>query len=269
MWTTGRFIGIAIALVLYGGLSDVRAYEVDDVSNGATISGSVAFTGVVPAPKRFPVEKDQEVCGHERQLTEIAVQNGRLQGAVVVLEGVQRGKPFAAETYRGAPPGEGEFYYRAGATLSLDVLPKTCEFGPFTGVVALDEPVRFLNHDPMKHVLQTFSATGEKGRILRTIHNRDLRPGVTIERTFDAGKFKNSRVVRMACNRHDFMQNWLYVVETPYYAVSDAEGRFTIDQIPPGHYELIVWHPLLGEQRQAVEVGAGVGAEANFEFTEQ
>ena len=261
--------GLTIALVLIGGIHDLAAYEIGDISNGATISGRVAFTGTVPAPKRFAVEKDPEVCGHERELTEIAVQEGMLQGAVVVLEGVQRGKPFSAETYGGVSPGEGEFRYRAGATLSLEVLSKTCEFGPFTGVLALDVPVRFLNEDPMKHVLQTFSVTGDKGRILRTIHNRDLRPGVEIERMFDANKFKNSRVVRMACNRHDFMQNWLYVVDTPYYALSDAKGRFSIDQVPPGTYELIVWHPLLGEERQSVTVGAGTEAEAHFEYTEQ
>lgn len=263
------FAGMILVLALQGSMGEAKAYELAEVVNGATISGKVTFTGTVPAPKRFVVEKDPEVCGQERALIEVAARNGFLQGAVVVLEGVERGKPFPAGRYRGAPPGEGEFRYGGGEQLSLDVRAKTCNFGPFTGVLSPNEPVRFLNRDPMKHVLQTFSASGDKGRVLRTIHNRDMHPEMTIERFFSTSKLKTSRVVRIACNRHDFMQNWFYVVETPYYAISDQDGHFTIDQIPPGNYELVVWHPALGLKRKAVQVTAGGNVEVSFGFAQE
>lgn len=269
MKTKATLRRMALILGLCAMTSNAIAYEIAKVENGATISGRIAFTGSVPVPKQFVVEKDPEVCGHERELIELSAQDGHLQGAVVVLEGVKNGKPFAAGTYRGMPPGEGEFRYGEGAEMSLEVFPKTCNFGPYTGVLALNEPVRFLNRDPMKHVLQTFSASGDKGLILRTIHNRDIHPGVAIERSFDASKLKASRVVRIACNRHDFMQNWFYVVETPYYAISDQDGRFTIDQVPPGSYELVVWHPALGLKRQAVQVTPDENRKINVELVQE
>lgn len=267
-----RGIGYAAALLILamlGNTSETAAYVVADVENGGTITGRVTFEGTVPAPKRFEVEKDPDVCGRERSLIEVAAANGFLQGAVVVLEGVEKGKPFSTEGHRGSPPGEGAFQYSGGDRLSLEVHTKRCNFGPFTGVLAADEPVRFLNHDPMKHVLHSFSAFGEKGLILRTIHNRDIHPETPIERTFRATRLKTSRVVRITCNRHDFMQNWLYVVRTPYFSMTDHDGRFTIDEVPPGRYELIAWHPALGLKRQAVSVTAAGQVEASFGFSEE
>ena len=35
-------------------------------------------------------------------------------------------------------------------------------------------------------------------------------------------------------------------VNSPYYAVTDKQGRFTIDRIPPGTYQMVVWHPQSG-----------------------
>lgn len=40
-----------------------------------------------------------------------------------------------------------------------------------------------------------------------------------------------------------WMRGHLFVVEHPYYTHSDAEGRFTLTQVPPGCYELVCWLP--------------------------
>jgi hypothetical protein len=64
------------------------------------------------------------------------------------------------------------------------------------------------------------------------------------------------------------MQNWLYVVKNPYFAISNVEGKFVIDNIPPGHYTLRAWHPVLGLQEQEVNVTPGTASEINFAFSE-
>ena len=102
--------------------------------------------------------------------------------------------------------------------------------------------------------------------ILRTIHNRELRSNTVVERTFHSGTLKTNRVVGIHCNRHDFMQSWFYVVTSPYYSLSDQEGMFTIDQVPPGHYELLAWHPALGLKRQAVQLTERGEIETSVEF---
>jgi plastocyanin len=247
-------IGILANVFLLTGANMVHAYEVGEVHHGGAIYGQAIFSGTPPTPLRFTVDKNPEICGQERSLLKVETHNGLLAGAVVVLEGVKKGKPFPTQAFPGNLPGEGEFRYQGGRSLGLQVKAKGCNFGPFTGVIAADEAVQFENQDSIKHTLHTFVALDSKGTILRTVHNQDIHPEVSIHRTFDSGKLRGSHLVRVTCNRHDFMQNWLYVVDHPYFAISDKEGRFTIDRIPPGTYDLLAWHPILGEQRQEVRV---------------
>ena len=264
-----NIIGVMAGVLLIMGATPAQAYTVGKIQNGATIQGQITFSGPPPAPVQFAVEKNPEVCGQERNLLKVETHNGWLAGAVVVLEGVTTGKPFPTQSFRGPLPGEGVFRYQGGETLGLQVKTKECNFGPFTGVIAADESVRFQNQDSIKHVLHSFVSKDTRGRILRTVHNQDLHPHDEIARVFPSDKMEDGVVVRIICNRHDFMQNWLYVVDNPYYAISDEEGRFTIDQIPPGTYTLLVRHPVLGEQRQEVTVEARGDLQVGFAFVDE
>ena len=49
-------------------------------------------------------------------------------------------------------------------------------------------------------------------------------------------------------NVHGWMSGWIIAVAHPYYAVNDAEGRSTLEDIPPGTYKVECWQKLLGEQ---------------------
>jgi len=263
-------IGIMVSVfLLLSGATLAQAYEVVEVQNGGTLQGQVNFSGSPLSPVRFTVEKNPDVCGQERSLLKVETHNGFLTGAVVVLEGVKTGKPFSPKTFTGKLPGEGEFRYLGGESLGLQVKTKGCNFGPFTGVIAADEAVRFQNQDSIKHVLHSFVSKDTKGKILRTVHNQDLQPSDETDRVFPSSKMKDGVVVRIICNRHDFMQNWLYVVDNPYFAISDQEGRFTIDEIPPGTYTLLVRHPVLGEQRQKVTIEAQGDLQVGFQFVNE
>lgn len=254
------------ALVVCGCASVGLAYEVSEVVNGATIAGRIAFTGTPPAPRHFEVQKGPEVCGPERTLTKVEVQNGWLKGAVVVLEGVKQGKPFEPQHIKDMTPGEGEFRYAGGETLQLNVELQKCSFGPFTGVVMADTLVRFANHDAIKHTLHTYVLKGRHATILKTVHNQHLPPDSQTEKMFQSNTLHHARAVALTCDRHDFMENWLYVIESPYFAISDESGNFTIDQVPPGQYDLVVWHPVLGMQQHVVQIDAGGHLGANFTF---
>jgi len=257
-------LGLAIIM----GPSMAHAYEVEEVQKGGAIQGQVTFLGSQLIPVQFKVDKNPEVCGQERSLMKVDVRNGFLTGAVVVLEGVEKGKPFFPQTLAGAAPGEGTFQHQGGKSLGLQVHTKGCNFGPFTGVVAADQPIQFGNQDSIKHILHTFVAKGQNGSILRTIHNRDIQPDDEMQLTMSSKKLQDSRMVRFACNRHDFMENWLYVVKNPYFAISNEQGEFVIDNIPPGHYTLRAWHPMLGLQEQEINVEPEKALGADFAFSE-
>jgi hypothetical protein len=53
------------------------------------------------------------------------------------------------------------------------------------------------------------------------------------------------------------MEGWIYVVDNPYYAVTGPDGKFTIGDVPPGDYKLVIAQPYVGVVEQAVTVKAG------------
>lgn len=244
------------------------AYEVTEIDNGAIITGRVAFTGTLShAQTRFEVRKGPEICGAERVLNKVDVHQGLLKGAVIALEGVENGKPFASYQETATGQGEGRFHYTGGNTLNVDVQLKKCSFGPFTGVIMTDEAVRFTNHDSIKHTLHTYASKSRKANILRTVHTQSLRPDSQTEKVFSMKNLGRPRAVVLTCDRHDFMENWLYVVKNPYYAVSDESGNFSIDRIPPGTYALVVWHPVLGIKTQRVTLMPEEHVSIDFDLT--
>jgi plastocyanin len=58
----------------------------------------------------------------------------------------------------------------------------------------------------------------------------------------------------LLCNVHPEMEGYVYVVTTPYFAVSAKDGSYEINDVPPGKYTLKIWHEKLKGQELAVEV---------------
>ena len=68
--------------------------------------------------------------------------------------------------------------------------------------------------------------------------------------------FKKPGAVQLLCNIHSTMVGYIYVVDSPYYGQADASGAFTIRNVPPGEYEVQVWHEgSTKETRQRLAVG--------------
>ena len=259
-------VGLICFFCIFGSGPIAGAYEIIEIHNPGRILGTITFTGQVPAPRTFTVQKNPEVCGHERSLAKVSVKNGKLQGAVLALQHVKQGKAFQEKSYQAQSPGQGEFQYQAGDRLALDIQTKNCNFGPFTGVLARDEPIQFSNNDSIKHTLHTYVKRGTKATILKTVHNRGIPPAAAIEETFTNRTLPHPGVVAVTCDRHDFMENWLYVIDNPYFAISDENGNFAIEDIPPGNYRLVVWHPVLGTLSQTVTVSPQKDANVRFGY---
>ncbi len=240
-----------------------NGYKVVPVTNGGTISGKVTFTGKARPPKTFKVEKTPEVCGKDdRLLHEVAIKDGYLQDVVLVLEGVKEGKAYDSHVILGPPPGAREGTPGGIADFpGTDIKPLKCIFGAFTGVIADNSVLRFDNLDPVKHSPHTYEI---KGRVRKSLHNQDLEGNGKLELPI---KFKKGKVIKLECDQHPHMQNWFYRVDNPYYAFSSEKGTFQIDQVPPGKYKLIAWHPILGEKSAEVTIEANGKLNMDFEFS--
>ena len=240
-----------------------NGYKVVPVANGGIITGKIQFSGKARPPKTFKVEKTPEVCGKEdRLLHEVAIKEGKLQDVVLVLEGVKAGKPYDSHVILGPPPGEREGVPSGIADFpGTDIKPLKCIFGAFTGVIADNSVLRFDNQDPVKHSPHTYEI---KGRVRKSLHNQDLEGNGQLELPI---KFKKGKIIKLECDQHPHMQNWFYRVDNPYYAFSSEDGTFKIDQIPPGKYKLIAWHPILGEQSHEVSIEANGTVDLALEFS--
>lgn len=120
------------------------------------------------------------------------------------------------------------------------------QFAPQVLVVPVGTAVSFPNRDTVRHHVYSFSPV--KKFELKLYIGTPANPVV----------FDQSGIAVLGCNIHDQMVGWIVVVETPYYAMTDAQGRALIDA-PPGNYRLRSWHPGLpvgaAAQDQALELG--------------
>jgi len=106
-------------------------------------------------------------------------------------------------------------------------------FVPGVLAVRVNTLVNFPNSDDVRHHVYSFSPA--KKFELRLYHGKTADPVL-----FDqAGK------VALGCNIHDSMVGYIYVVNSEYFAVTDAKGKITLDKIPAGDYQLEIYHPKL------------------------
>lgn len=68
------------------------------------------------------------------------------------------------------------------------------------------------------------------------------------------------------CNVHAEMSCFAVALENPYFAVTDRDGKYVIEDVPPGTYVVKTWHEKLSEVSQEITVEAGKASTANFEL---
>jgi plastocyanin len=80
-------------------------------------------------------------------------------------------------------------------------------------------------------------------------------------------RFDNPGIVRVFCEIHSHMSAFILVFAHRYFAVTDADGSYRIDNVPPGSYNVFVWNESLPlESRRVTIPEAGGDVELNFSF---
>jgi plastocyanin len=93
-------------------------------------------------------------------------------------------------------------------------------------------------------------------------------------RSFDLGRYAVGRsksvrfdrpgIVRVFCDIHSHMSAFILVFTHPFYAVTDAEGHYRIDDVPPGNYSVVAWNEGLPSDTKPVSVADGGSTELDF-----
>ena len=200
-------------------------------TSAATIKGNVRYAGPRMEKKTFPVTIDQYLCGKEKEAGDLVISSSNgIQNVVVSLNGVPAGTKAPANP----------------APAKMD--QKRCVFVPRVVVVPVGGTVEFLNSDRLLHNVRG----GGK-------ENPPFNRAQPHARTIAIG-FKSPEVLRIDCDLHFWMRGWVVVAEHPFYAVTNEEGEFIFENIPPGKYKLHVWQEVLGRVDQDITV-AGDGAQ--------
>ena len=168
----------------------------------------------------------------------------RIAGRIVILEKDNKASPDLGDAV----------LYLEGRPAPTDVAkPVTVEiaitdkvYAPHVVVVPVGSTVRFPNHDPFNH--NVFSVS-EPNTFDLGLYGRGQSKSQT---------FEHPGLVRIYCNVHPRMVAYVLVMANKYYVQPGQDGRFTIENVPPGRHRLHVWHERIpSEVIKDVTAGAG------------
>ncbi len=124
-----------------------------------------------------------------------------------------------------------------------------CRFEPHITVVPVGTTVRYKNSDAVNHNVHTYPVKNKQ-------MNNTIAAGASDEQTLE-----KAEAIRISCDIHPWMNSYLLVTDDPVYAVSDADGSFKLEGLPPGTYKVNYWHEKLGKGKsEEVTVVAGKAA---------
>jgi plastocyanin len=215
----------------------------------ADISGTVTLKGAAPKETEIPQVKDDPNCSKLHASDSVTTHHyvvgakGELANVVLVLK---------------VPGGKS-----TGATAAPAVLDqKGCEYVPSILAVQTDQKILIKNSDPVTHNVHTLPAIAGNKEINQA--QAEKAPDLS----FSASKPEN--FLKFKCDVHPWMFAWVSVIDHPYFAVSDKDGKYTIKDVPDGKYELQAFHrkaaPASAPATQQVEVkGGNVTADFSLE----
>jgi hypothetical protein len=211
-----------------------HGYREIEVKNGGTVSGTVRLRGPAPQTDQMTVTKDNALCGKTKMSPRLELGKGKgVKNAVVYLEGVTEGKKID----------------RSG---TITVTQDKCEYSPHVTILPQGARLEISNSDPILHNVHAYDvahgaqtafniAQPIKGQKTTVREAALMKCGDQISLTCDAG--------------HPWMNGYIFTASQPYYAVTDKDGRFSMDDVPPGTYKLVMWHEGVAVARKDIEEG--------------
>ena len=205
-----------------------------------TIIGAVTFTGTAPKPRPLPMDSDP-LCvaepGATSELLLVGPGNGIKNVFVYVKDGL------------------GTRRYAVPATpVLLD--QKGCRYVPHVLGVQMGQSVEVVNSDPTLHNVHALAKANQE------FNQGQPLPGMKLTRQFSTREV----MVPFKCDVHSWMNAWVGVLDHPYFAVTAADGSFSLKGLPPGTYTIEAWHETLGTQTQSVTIGEKESKDIMFTF---
>jgi len=206
-------------------------------SGWATLSGSFKYVGTPPTPANVQVNAE---CSKHPVVNEAVVvsSDGGLANAVIFL---RTAKPQVHADYE------------ASSKDSVVLDNKHCRFEPHVAVMRAGQPLQVKNSDEFGHNTKI-------DPLVNSPSNAILPAGASANQDFPK---EEQLPIKVGCNIHPWMGGWIVVRENPYAAVSDAQGKFTLKNLPAGReLEFQLWQEKPGFLKSVEVAGAPVKVDA-------
>lgn len=209
-----------------------------DPSTAGSISGVVSFKGAPPKLKPLDMTQDPGCPSSPQPSDAVVVNSGKLANVFIyVKEGLPQGT-FAV----------------SNDPVVLD--QKGCRYNPHMMGIMAGQQLKVLNTDTANHNIHDMPQNN-------SAWNESQSPtDKPIFKTFATPEM----MIPIQCNQHPWMRAYINVMSHPYFAVSAADGSFTIKNLPPGDYTLAAVHEKFGEQTMHVKVSPKMDTDARFTF---
>jgi len=212
-----------------------------DPAIAATVTGKVTFTGTAPAPAPIKLSADPYCEKANPGLTtenEVVGKDGAIGNVFVYVKDGLGDRTFPAPS----------------APVVLD--QKGCHYTPHVLGIQVGQPLQIVNSDDTLHNIHGLPKA-----------NREFNQGQPIQGMKMTHTFSTKEVmIPFKCDVHGWMNAWIGVLDHPYYAVTSADGSFSLKGLPPGTYTIEAWHERLGTQTQTVTVGEKETKDVAFTF---
>jgi len=183
-----------------------------------TITGIINYEGPVP---KMPIKMPIAFC------------NAQWKGKPPVIETV-----VAAKSAKGLTLGNVLIYVSKGLAGRKFAPPKTpvildqkkCLYQPHVVALMARQPIHIKNSEAVLHNVLAFPR-----------NNAPFNVGVFQGNPL-VKKFKPEVGLIVQCSVHGWMKAYIHVLDHPYFAITNPDGKFTLKGLPPGNYEVTVWH---------------------------
>lgn len=217
-------------------------YSKIDSATAGVVQGTVFFKGKAPARVEIDMMQDP-VCGiAEKNMSEqYVVHDGRLANVFVYVKDGLGGKVYA-------PP-----------TTAVTLDQKGCRYTPHVIGVMAGQPVEFTNSDATMHNVHLMPEIGGN----QSVDLSQPPRGGTTTRVFA----QPESMIPVRCNNHPWMEGFINVAPSPFYAVTDENGHFELKGLPPGTYSVVAVHEKFGRQATQVTVKEKTASVNDFTFS--
>jgi plastocyanin len=214
-----------------------------DAATAGDVKGAVTVDGAVP--KNEPIKMNADpVCVRENKSPQFQ------ETYMVGSDGKSLENVFVY-----VKDGLGNYQYDPPSG-PAQIDQKECRYHPHVFGMRVGQTLEIVNSDPTLHNIHALP----KG-------NQEFNTGQPIQGMKTTHTFTAKEVmVPFKCDVHGWMNAYVGVLDHPYYAVTDKDGKFELKGLPPGTYTIEAWHEKLGTTTQSVTLGPKDSKEVNFTF---